>query len=149
MTHFGATLSTTAAVVHLTISSHLIDREPRPLEVSIRPTHAGIDLGPPVTVFLFQNDLDRLVSYLEDHMGRLLADSSAPDPFPYAPLELGFQLQALSGDVETPIDGSFGLAFAVRRPSDGKLSDDYYGFEGTVDVTSVNRFCAEQKIIGR
>src|SRR4051812_41172119 len=54
--------------------------------------------------FLALKDLQRLAAYLEDHVAALQKDPNR-EAEPFVPLELGFQMQALSGDVDAEDEG--------------------------------------------
>jgi hypothetical protein len=92
--------------------------------------------------FIAVKDLQRLAAYLEDHVAALQKDPNREPP-PFVPLELGFQIHALSGDVLSEDEGEFTLRCMVNV---GQGPDDssrvYVGAESAVDVTRVKEFIA-------
>jgi hypothetical protein len=92
--------------------------------------------------FIAFADLERLAAYLEDHVKGLQNDPTR-DSGPFVPLGLGFQVQALSGEVSSPSDGELTLRVLVQvgeNPRDGGRV--YAGAEACVDVAYVTAFAA-------
>jgi len=92
--------------------------------------------------FVAADDLRRLLRYLDDHLALLVTRPNG-EGIVFCPLELGFQLQALGGEVDGD-GGEFTLRLMVnaRRPGTGEESV-YLGCEGSVDVAAVRAFAAE------
>ncbi len=91
-------------------------------------------------MFLAKHDLLRFSQYLERHIATLRERPSSEAPI-FVPLELGFQAQALGGEVVDSHDGEFTLRFMVQvgvRGDDG--SRVYYGAEAAADVGRVRDF---------
>jgi hypothetical protein len=91
-------------------------------------------------------DLERLLGYLEEHLSQL---TSNPDreAHVFVEYELGFQLQALSGDAGADgSEGSFTIRFLVNT---GRAKEDandeigsyvYVGAESTISFSQVRHF---------
>jgi hypothetical protein len=85
-------------------------------------------------------DLQRLESYLKQHIAHLQADPDS-ESYTFVPLDLQFQLQAFSGEIRSQDDGEFTLRFMINadRPNEEK-SSVYIGGEAMVKLENVNRF---------
>lgn len=59
------------------------------------------------------NDLSRLVKYFEAHIAQLLHNPDYQSET-FVPMELGFQVQALAGEVYTENEGEFSLRFLLN-----------------------------------
>lgn len=91
-------------------------------------------------MFLSRHDLVRLAAYLENHIASLQEDPSSEAPV-FVPLELGFEIQALAGDVFSAEEGEFTLRFMVQVGEPGADTGRiYFGASSTVDVTDIRRF---------
>ncbi|MCI0457075.1 MAG: hypothetical protein L0Z62_08855 [Gemmataceae bacterium] len=92
--------------------------------------------------FIAVKDLRRFVAYLDGHIASL-RDDPAHESFAFVPLELGFQAQALAGEVDSENEGEFTLRFLVNVgevPTDGGRV--YVGAESAVEVSRVRKFMA-------
>ena len=86
-------------------------------------------------------DLERLITYFKQHLKCLAQDPDYESSI-FTPLELGFQLQALSGEIRALNDGEFSLSFMLNV---GRGDDDasvYVGGEGVVMLSNLNIFIA-------
>lgn len=142
MTPSDATLRTNAGTVEFRFESPTTRRNPENFLLSINAAHPEISLGPPIGVSLFRNDIRGLNEYLRNHIEGLRVRRHAEVPV-YTPLELSFLMQALDGEVETPMDGYFSLSFLVCRRFDSNGERAYYGFEGTAILSDIHLFCSE------
>jgi hypothetical protein len=111
----------------LTISLHLDDRR---------------DFVVSTPSFIAVSDLHRLRAYLNDHLSALASNPDAQS-FVFAPLELGFQLQALSGEVRAPDDGECTVRLMVQIASRQEHPRLYVGCESVVTVTAIRSFTAQ------
>src|SRR5437868_6257369 len=68
------------------------------IRLELSPTLNPLAVQSPPT-FIALADLRRLSTYLEEHLARL-PDAPDRDPGVFIPLELGFQVHALAGDVD-------------------------------------------------
>lgn len=106
------------------------------------PAELGVASVRSVPTFITVRDLRRLGSYLEAHIAELQEDSRK-EAEAFVPLELGFQAQALSGEVDPAGEGEFTLRFMVnvgdQSENGGRV---YVGAEGIVEVTRVRDFIA-------
>src|SRR4029453_9240655 len=66
-----------------------------------------------VPTLMTVRDLSRLVAYFEEHIARLQQHPDSESDV-FVPLELGFQVQALAGEVQTGDDGEFSVRFFVN-----------------------------------
>lgn len=85
-------------------------------------------------------DLIRLVSYFESHIAQLQQDSwSASATF--VNTELGFQIQALAGEVLSPSEGGFSITCMVNvGASHEEGSSVYVGGEAFVAIEQITAF---------
>ncbi|MEZ4361611.1 MAG: hypothetical protein R3B48_15600 [Kofleriaceae bacterium] len=111
----------------LTISLHLHDR--RRFVVS-------------TPSFIAIADLYRLRDYLKDHL-RALQSSPDAQSFVFTPLELGFQLQALGGEVRAPNDGECTVRLMVQVASGEDHPRLYVGCESGVTAAAMRAFIAQ------
>jgi hypothetical protein len=110
------------------------------VELSLQPDLGELVIKSPPT-FLGVSDLRRLVTYFEEHISRLQGDPDAEAPV-FVPLELGFQVQALSGDVGPETEGEFTLRFMLNVGQREGCSRTYVGAEAVTTVQSVRDFTA-------
>jgi len=95
-----------------------------------------------VPTFMASSDLHRLATYFEEHIAQL---PQHPDreSSTFTPMELGFQVQALAGEVHAENDGEFSVRFLVNV---GKSKDEgervYDGGEAVVTLKNIRRFIA-------
>jgi hypothetical protein len=93
-----------------------------------------------VPTFIASDDLYRLVAYFEEHIAQL---PQHPDreASTFVPMELGFQVQALAGEVYAENDGKFSVRFLLNV---GKSKDEgervYVGGEAVVTLKNIRKF---------
>lgn len=93
-----------------------------------------------VPTLIAVRDLYRLVEYFEAHIAQLLRHPDH-ESSTFVPMELGFQVQALAGEVQAENAGEFSLRFLVnvgRSEADGHRV--YAGGEAVVTLTNLRRF---------
>lgn len=87
-------------------------------------------------------DLERLTTYLEEHIAHLQRDHWSTSEV-FVTIGLQFQLQALAGEVDSPDDGEFALRFMVNvGVPDADSGHVYVGGEATVELAQVKQFIA-------
>lgn len=100
----------------------------------------GARLARSSPTFVMAKDLLRLIEYLAAHIDALQAEPSHVSQV-FVPLELGFQVQALGGEVESPLEGVFDLRMMLRIPVEGEDSSHVHvGCEGSVEVSKLRAF---------
>src|SRR5262249_60445744 len=85
-------------------------------------------------------DLSRLVAYFEEHIARLQQHPDSESDV-FVPLELGFQVQALAGEVQAGDDGGVRVRFFVNvgeRSQAGRRV--YIGGESVVTLKNLPVF---------
>lgn len=87
-------------------------------------------------------DVSRLVAYARAHVGEniphTIVESTA-----FVTYDLGFQLQALAGDLESWTDGYFTMRWMFYcGPNDRAHAAFYVGIEARVEVADAFRWCA-------
>lgn len=97
-----------------------------------------------IPTFIAINDLQRLISYFEEHITDLRNDPDSQS-HTFVPLGLGFQLQALSGEIFTEnkasLDGEFTLRFMINvGRSHNEATSVYVGGEMVVTLTQIQDF---------
>ena len=96
---------------------------------------------------LFKGDLERLLQYFRSHTKGLL-DGSLSESAVFVPSEIGFQIRALDGDVESMLDGYFTIEvmnnYGLRKEGYDSL---YLGFSSVIDLVNLNEFCARIEAI--
>ena len=89
-----------------------------------------------------RSDLYRLATYFEEHIVQLLQNPDGASST-FVPMELGFQVQALAGEVHAENDGEFSVRFLVNV---GKSKDEgekvYVGGEAVVTLKNIRKFIA-------
>jgi hypothetical protein len=149
-------------IIHLSIGEEMIDRlflktegyqvsfeiEPMPHLKDEVDVKVGFLLDPclgnvaltssPMPLSL--KDLQRLKTYLEQHIAHLQADPDS-ESYTFVPLDLQFQLQAFSGEIRSPDDGEFTLRFMINanKPNEER-SSVYIGGEAIVTLENVSCF---------
>jgi hypothetical protein len=95
-----------------------------------------------VPTLMTVGDLSRLVAYFEAHIARLQQyPDSESDVF--VPLELGFQVQALAGEVQAEDDGEFSVRFFVNVGESSQPGHRVYiGGESVVTLKNLRMFLA-------
>lgn len=102
--------------------------------------HLGSITVKSVPTLIAVRDLYRLVEYFEAHIAQLLRYPDC-ESSTFVPMELGFQVQALAGEVQAENAGEFSLRFFVnvgRSEADGHCV--YMGGEAVVTLTNLRRF---------
>lgn len=93
-----------------------------------------------VATFLALRDFQLLAEYFQQHIADLKIDPDR-DSHTFVPMELGFQIQALSGEVRSENDGEFSLLFLVNV---GKSNEDagnaYMGGQSVVTLLQIKSF---------
>src|SRR5437588_11301888 len=82
------------------------------IELSLQPGLSPLSIQSMPT-FLGVTDFRQLVAYFEEHLRRLRDDPGAESTV-FVPLELGFQIQALAGEVNEQDEGEFTVRFLVN-----------------------------------
>lgn len=104
--------------------------------------HLGGIMVKSVPTCIASSDLHQLVTYFEEHIAQLLRNSDRESCL-FVPLELGFQVQALAGEVYAENDGEFSVRFLLNV---GKSKDEgervYVGGESVVTLKNIRRFIA-------
>jgi hypothetical protein len=100
--------------------------------------------------YLFVQDLERLIIYFEQFI-MSGTDGLLQDTYPYVPLELGFQLQALSGETEfdevtNEVDGYYSLRVMLKTQNASHQSV-YVGAESTISIFETRKFVEALKVI--
>lgn len=103
-----------------------------------------------VIQYLFVRDLERLITYFEQFL-MSGTDSLLQDTYPYVPLELGFHLQALSGETEFDevtheMDGYYSLRVMLKIKNASHRSV-YVGAESTISIFETRKFIDALKTI--
>jgi hypothetical protein len=104
--------------------------------------HLGDIMVKSVPTFIAASDLYRLATYFEEHIAQLLQNPDGASST-FVPMELGFQVQALAGEVHAENDGEFSVRFLVNV---GKSKDEgekvYVGGEAVVTLKNIRKFIA-------
>jgi hypothetical protein len=108
------------------------------IELSLHPELGTLSVKS-VPTFLSVSDLRRLIAYLEEHIAGLEEDAGK-ESGTFVPLELGFQAQALAGEVESESEGEFSLLFLVNVGQREDCSPAYVGAESVVNVAKIKDF---------
>ena len=108
----------------------------------------GISRIESIPFYITLSDIERMIEYLNNHIQLLISDKEIKETafFFYG---LGFQFQALDGDVTSEIEGDFTLRIMLNvgsAPSTGTRI--YCGCECVVDVASVSVFIRELHSLG-
>jgi len=121
----------------------------KPLDKELESFDAAIDLilDPDlgaiamrsIPTFLSLHDCRRLLVYMEEHIWGLRHDATKESPV-YVPLEMGFQIRALAGEVNADDEGEFGLRFMLNVGQKEGFSPVYVGAESVIDVEDARRF---------
>ncbi len=93
-----------------------------------------------VPAFIHFKDLQRLVTYFEQHIAALKEDPNS-ESYTFVTYNLGFQVQALSGSVLTESEGFFTIVFTVNvgQAYEGACST-YVGGESVVTFENIRSF---------
>jgi hypothetical protein len=97
--------------------------------------------------FIAVKDIAKLATYFSDHIQSLIQNPES-ESLIFVPMELGFQVQALSGDVQSVDEGGFTVRFMVnvgKEPLEN-LSV-YMGGEGVVSVENATKFISSLNAI--
>lgn len=89
-------------------------------------------------------DMRKLATYFENHIARLQNDSSYYEAFVFLNNYLGFEIQALDGEIASESDGSFTIRVMVNVGEAGELQDRVYvGAESVIFLEDINNFIRE------
>jgi hypothetical protein len=116
------------------------------IELTLDPQLGNVSVKS-VPTFLALSDLRRLATYLKDHLSGIKIDPERAS-YIFLPIELGFQVQGLSGEVDTDEEGEVILRFMVNvgeNPDDG--SRVYVGAESIVAVERIEEFVSSLSAI--
>jgi hypothetical protein len=95
-----------------------------------------------VPTLMTVRDLSRLVAYFEAHIARLQQHPDSESDV-FVPLELGFQVQALAGEVQAGDDGEFSVRFFVNVGTSSQEGHRVYiGGESVVTLKNLRVFLA-------
>jgi hypothetical protein len=95
-----------------------------------------------VPTLMTVHDLSRLGAYFAAHIARLQQHPDSESSV-FVPLELGFQVQALAGEVQTGDDGEFSLRFFVNVGESSPAGHRVYiGGESVVSLKKLRVFLA-------
>jgi hypothetical protein len=111
------------------------------VEFELAPNLGSISVKS-IPAFIAIKDLQRLLMYFQKHIARLQEDSDTESDT-FLDYGLGFQLQALSGEVRSASDGEFNLRFMLNiGQSSAGASRTYIGGESQVKVENINSFAS-------
>jgi hypothetical protein len=95
-----------------------------------------------VPTLMTVRDLSRLEAYFEEHIARLQRHPDS-ESYVFVPLELGFQVQALAGEVQAGDDGEFSVRFFVNVGESRQAGHRVYiGGESVVTLKNLRVFLA-------
>jgi hypothetical protein len=95
-----------------------------------------------VPTLMTVRDVVRLVAYFEEHIARLEQHPDS-ESYVFVPLELGFQVQALAGEVQAGDDGEFSVRFFVNVGESSQAGHRVYiGGESVVTLKNLRVFLA-------
>ena len=104
--------------------------------------HLGDVAVKSVPTLMTVRDLARLVAYFEAHIARLQQHPDS-ESYVFVPLELGFQVQALAGEVQAGDDGEFSVRFFVNVGESSQAGHRVYlGGESVVTLKHLRVFLA-------
>jgi len=104
--------------------------------------HLGDVAVKSVPTLMTVRDLSRLVAYFEAHIARLQQHPDS-ESYVFVPLELGFQVQALAGEVQAGDDGEFSVRFFVNVGESSQAGHRVYiGGESIVTLKNLRVFLA-------
>ena len=87
-------------------------------------------------------DLHRLVAYFEEHIA-LLQQNPDSESYVFVPMELGFQVHALAGEVQAGNDGEFSVRFLLNVGESSPVGHRVYiGGESVVTLKNLRVFLA-------
>lgn len=90
--------------------------------------------------FASLRELEALAAYLEAHMGAIVDGTVGDGAAEFLPRELGFQLQALYGEADSPESGTFGVRVAANARRKDSRASVYVGCEGDIAFEAARRF---------
>jgi hypothetical protein len=95
-----------------------------------------------VPTLMTVRDVSRLVAYFEAHIACLQQHPDS-ESYVFVPLELGFQVQALAGEVQAGDDGEFSVRFFVNVGESSQAGHRVYiGGESVVTLKNLRVFLA-------
>ena len=104
--------------------------------------HLGGIVLQSVPTCITARDLSRLAQYFEAHMAQLLRHPDS-ESSTFVPMELGFQVQALAGEVEAENAGEFSVRFLLNVGTSQDAGERVYvGGESVVPLKNVRKFTA-------
>jgi hypothetical protein len=116
------------------------------LEFSLTQPGAPLCLQSAPTLMAI-NDLQRLLDYFEFHLAQLKQQPDS-ESYPFVPLELGFQLQALAGEIQEDLDGEFNLRFMINiSKTDEEQPNTYFGGEAPTTLKRLQDFTSSLKTV--
>ncbi len=102
--------------------------------------HLGDVVVTAVPILIDVRDLSRLVDYFDEHVAQLLQNPDH-ESYTFVPIGLGFQVQALAGDVQEGNDGEFTVRFLLHvGQSEAEGHRVYMGGESVVSLKNITRF---------
>ncbi len=124
---------------NLTHLEHTKDYLDAIFEFRLDPQLANVSVKSPQT-FISIKDLQELIAYFENHITRLQNNPDSQSE-PFVTWELGFQVQALSGEIRSPQDGEFDILFMVNvGQGNEEVGSTYVGGESAVTLENIQRF---------
>jgi hypothetical protein len=111
------------------------------VEIEIRPeSDLAMNAFRSISSFVAIKDLYRFLGYFEEILKH--SNSGRRQKLPvYVPLELGFQVQVLEGEMETEEEGYFTIRVMVNLGRNAKHGTHVYaGCEGLVDAARIREF---------
>jgi hypothetical protein len=104
--------------------------------------HLGDVTVQSVPTLMTVRDVYRLVAYFEAHIARLQQHPDSESSV-FVPMELGFQVHALAGEVQAGDDGEFSLRFLVNVGDSRQAGHRVYiGGEAVVTLKNLRVFLA-------
>jgi hypothetical protein len=89
--------------------------------------------------------LQRLTTYIEQHLVKT-QDEPFAESYPFVPMNLLFEVQALAGEWNAPDDMEFSLRFMVNMEQEHvDLNSIYVGGNAVITLQNINSFLASVK----
>lgn len=118
------------------------------VEFQLNPHLGGLVVKSIPSIFAIK-DLERLINYFEEHIACLKVDPDSESSI-FITYGLGFQVQALSGEVRSLNDGEFTMRFMVNvGQSDFADSRTYVGGESDVTLENIKSFTSSLQSVLR
>jgi hypothetical protein len=110
-------------------------------------SHLGDLAVKSIPAFISIQDLQRLITYFEEHIARLQENPDS-EAYTFTTYGLSFQLQGLSGEVRSPNDGEFSIRVMLNLgQSNLEASRTYVGGESVVTLANIHSFTSSLQII--